>query len=406
MATDYQVDLRADHPPRSSRLWAVLTILLIKFLALIPHFIVLALLGIAQAVVAIVAQVIVAFTGHYPESLFTFLSGVIRWNARVGAFAASLTDRYPPFTLRSVPEYPIDVAIERPQRSSRAYAIATLIFQIVIVASIVGTAGSGDSSSSYQIDTNTPSMLGTLYLRGLAATPHWIILAVLGFAAFFVWLIVQWIILFAGRYPEGLYDFTAGVARWAVRVNAYALGLRDNYPPFSFQPSSGMRYGGPPTQHSGPWVESGWPGEPGGPGGQLPPAAPYGGAPAAAPPQAPPPVVPPASVYTYTPAPPVVSPGPTAPASSAPGQPYTPAPPVVPPSSAAQAGATAPSTSSAEPPGVAQSGPAPSQPGSSQTPPEAAADPTQILAEPPHMPPPPPPPPPAPPAPPILPPEE
>ena len=40
-------------------------------------------------------------------------------------------------------------------------------------------------------------------------------------------------ILFTGEYPRGLYDFALGVFRWYIRVEAYALLLVDEYPPFS-----------------------------------------------------------------------------------------------------------------------------------------------------------------------------
>ena len=46
--------------------------------------------------------------------------------------------------------------------------------------------------------------------------------------------IVAWFtILFTGNYPASLYDFAVGVLRWNVRVEAYLLLLRDEYPPFT-----------------------------------------------------------------------------------------------------------------------------------------------------------------------------
>ena len=49
--------------------------------------------------------------------------------------------------------------------------------------------------------------------------------------------IVAWFaILFTGRYPAGLYEFAVGVLRWDMRVEAYLLLMRDEYPPFSMQP--------------------------------------------------------------------------------------------------------------------------------------------------------------------------
>ena len=271
MANDYPVDLRADYPTRSSRGWAVLTILLIKFLALIPHVIILVFLGIAQAVVTLVAQVVVAIKGEYPEDMFRFIEGVLRWNTRVAAFALSLTDRYPPFTLRPDPTYPIDVVIERPRRSSRLYALFTLLVEILLIALAIGfvvslatTArtldslslnGNLSSISDYMVALYQPGEKvspSILVLRVLVALPHLIIFAVLAFVTFFVWFIVQWIIIFSANFTQSLYlwDFLVGVMRWRTRLSAYTLGLTDRYPPFTFEPFLTAKDAVPPESTS------------------------------------------------------------------------------------------------------------------------------------------------------------
>ncbi len=131
---DYPVDVRADYPERSSRLWAVLTIFWIKFLAIIPHGIILIFLGIAQFVVAFIAQFVVAFKGEYPAGMHEFVTGVLRWQTRVTAFLLSVNDRYPPFSLRPIDDYPLDVVAERPEEPSRGYAAFTIIVQVLAVA--------------------------------------------------------------------------------------------------------------------------------------------------------------------------------------------------------------------------------------------------------------------------------
>jgi hypothetical protein len=74
---------------------------LIKWLLAIPHYIVLIFLFIAALVCVIISWFAILFTGRYPQSLFEFVEGVLRWSNRVIAYAFILiTDQYPPFSLR------------------------------------------------------------------------------------------------------------------------------------------------------------------------------------------------------------------------------------------------------------------------------------------------------------------
>jgi Domain of unknown function (DUF4389) len=72
----------------------------VKWFLAIPHYIVLAFLGIAAVVCIVIAWFAILFTGRYPRGLFDFVLGVGRWGVRVEAYAFLLaTDRYPPFSL-------------------------------------------------------------------------------------------------------------------------------------------------------------------------------------------------------------------------------------------------------------------------------------------------------------------
>ena len=73
---------------------------LVKWLLAIPHYIVLAVLGIAVAVGTVIGWFIVLVTGQLPLWLFDFIVGVLRWSNRVTGYAYILvTDVYPPFRL-------------------------------------------------------------------------------------------------------------------------------------------------------------------------------------------------------------------------------------------------------------------------------------------------------------------
>jgi hypothetical protein len=99
-ATDASQAVHLDYPyPDASRdlnRWLPL----VKWLLAIPHYIVLVFLYLAAIVVVVVAWFAILFTGRYPQGLFRFVEGVMRWHNRVVAYAFVLvTDQYPPFRL-------------------------------------------------------------------------------------------------------------------------------------------------------------------------------------------------------------------------------------------------------------------------------------------------------------------
>ncbi len=70
-------------------------------------------------------------------------------------------------------------------------------------------------------------------VKWLLAIPHYVVLALLSIGAFFAVVAAWFTILFTGRYPDALFDYVVGVARWHLRVVAYAFALvTDEYPPF------------------------------------------------------------------------------------------------------------------------------------------------------------------------------
>jgi hypothetical protein len=211
MDRSYPVQVQAHlDEPLSRWLW------LVKWLLIIPHYIVLFFLWAAFVVVTVIAFFAILFTAHYPRPLFDFNLGVLRWSWRVAYYAYSGlgTDRYPPFSMGEEPDYPATLDIPYPERLSRGLVLVKwwllAIPQYAVVAVFAGGAAYtvGDAGGTWQADVLSGGLIGLLVF----------------FAAI--------MLLFAGRYPRGLYDFIVGMNRWVLRVIAYAALMTDAYPPF------------------------------------------------------------------------------------------------------------------------------------------------------------------------------
>ncbi len=98
---DYPVNVVVEYPERSSRLLALAALFfgVIKLLLILPHLVVLSILGFVASIVTLIGWIAVLIVGYYPRGLFDFQVGILRWNLRVNAYFLSLTDRYPPFRL-------------------------------------------------------------------------------------------------------------------------------------------------------------------------------------------------------------------------------------------------------------------------------------------------------------------
>lgn len=205
-----RLDGRLDEPI-SRLLW------LVKWILLVPHFFCLAGLWLAMGVLTVVAGFSILFTSRYPRQIFEFNVGVIRWTWRVAFYGINGfgTDRYPPFSLQSDPDYPADFHVEYPDHLSRGLVLVKwwllAIPQYLVVGLLAGGWGSGS--------------LGAIALLALAGA---IVLAV------------------TGRYPEQVFDVTMGLNRWCFRVLTYVALLRDEYPPFRFD-GGGIDPGTPPV---------------------------------------------------------------------------------------------------------------------------------------------------------------
>ena len=137
-AERYPVDLTGELDPGLSRwLW------LVKWLLLIPHYIVLLFLWIAYFAVTVIAFFAILFTARYPRPLFDFTTGVLRWSWRVGFYGYSAlgTDRYPPFSLERT-DHPGEIDVPYPERLSRGLVLIKwwllAIPQYIVIAILAG----------------------------------------------------------------------------------------------------------------------------------------------------------------------------------------------------------------------------------------------------------------------------
>jgi Domain of unknown function (DUF4389) len=177
---------------------------LVKWFLAIPHYVVLAFLWLTFAVLSVVAFFAILFTGRYPQPIFDFNVGVLRWTWRVQyyAYGALATDRYPPFSLRDDPSYPARLQVEYPERLSRGLVLVKWWLLAIPHYLVVG-----------------------LFVGGTYAIWHGGLIGILA-------LIAVIAVAFTGSYPEPVFDFVLGMNRWVLRVAAYAALMTDRYPPF------------------------------------------------------------------------------------------------------------------------------------------------------------------------------
>jgi hypothetical protein len=213
----YPLQVKGQLDGRLSRwLW------LVKWILVIPHFVALVCLWIAFVVLTVVAFFAILFTGRYPRAIFDFNVGVLRWSWRVGFYSYSAlgTDRYPPFTLADVPNYPARLNVEYPQSLSRGLVLVKwwllALPHYLIVAVFAGGAWAGFNAANDDWTwTSGGGLIGLLVC------------------------IAGVVLLFTGRFPKAIFDFVMGMNRWVYRVAAYATLMTDAYPPFRMDMGGG-----------------------------------------------------------------------------------------------------------------------------------------------------------------------
>lgn len=221
----YPVRLSAHLEPGLNRaLW------LVKWLPVVPHLVVLALLWAAFLVLSVIAFVAILVTGRYPRGIFDFNVGVLRWTWRVAyyAYGGLGTDRYPPFTLREEPSYPARLEVDHPERLSRGLVLVKWWLLALPHYVALGLFLGGGGWVVQEVSDGTWTWQWGAGLIGLLV------------------LVAGVVLLVTGRYPQGVFDLVVGLNRWVYRVVAYAALMTDAYPPFRLD-QGGADPPGPPT---------------------------------------------------------------------------------------------------------------------------------------------------------------
>lgn len=191
----YPITYEADFDPTPNR-WTTF----FRLLLAIPWFVVATFWGILFLFTHFFAWVAVVILGRYPQWLYDFNSGVVRFGMRVSSWVFLQTDVWPPFTLKDDPSYPVRVNFPPPAaRQSRLKAFFRLILALPVLF-----------IASYVIS----------YVIQLIAVAAWLT------------------IVFRGYMPEWLFNTLTHLHSFETRVYGYTTILTDDYPPIGLEKSN------------------------------------------------------------------------------------------------------------------------------------------------------------------------
>jgi len=183
----YPVTYEADYLKDRNRLTTFF-----RLIVAIPWLIVAYVYAIAAMVVVVIAWFAILFVGRYPEGMYNFVGGVLRYTQRVNGFMYLQTDAWPSFGLKDEPDYPIRIRFAPP--AARQSRVKTLFRLILLIPILVMS-----------------------YIIGL----------VLQAVSVLAWVTI----VFRGYQPAAVHNALAYTMSWTTRASAYAQLMRDEYPP-------------------------------------------------------------------------------------------------------------------------------------------------------------------------------
>jgi hypothetical protein len=185
----YPVKFEMDYVEQRNRLTTFF-----RGVMIVPLYLLNIVYGIAFAFVVLIAWFALLFTGRWPEGLYKFAVGYLRFSARFSAYALLATDVYPPFNGDEDPNYPVRLTVDPPLEHYSRLKVFFRYFYVIpaeIIAFFYGLLGFG------------------------AALASW------------------FVIVFTGKQSSGLQDAIRRALGYTTKVNALVYLITETYPPAS-----------------------------------------------------------------------------------------------------------------------------------------------------------------------------
>jgi hypothetical protein len=183
----YPIAYEADYVRDHNRLTTFFRLILA-----IPWFIVSLIYSFAAQVVVIIAWFAILILGRYPQGMYNFVTGVLRFHMRLLGWLMLQTDEWPPFGIGEDPSYPVRLHVaERAERQSRLKTLFRLI----------------------------------LFL------PAYVIVSSIGYILYALAPMAWLTIVFRGYMPSWVHNTLTWINTYQARIGGYMALLRDEYPP-------------------------------------------------------------------------------------------------------------------------------------------------------------------------------
>lgn len=102
--TDEYTSLEVEYPERVSRGSTLVRALFGIIYVIFPHAFILIFRAFLVSIFIFIAWWVVLFTGRYPQSMFEWVVGQLRWGTRISLYMMFMTDKYPAFTGDELPD--------------------------------------------------------------------------------------------------------------------------------------------------------------------------------------------------------------------------------------------------------------------------------------------------------------